>query len=93
MSAEPDARTRIDMNGPLTDDEYRRRLRELPPSAKLVARVLDDEAPLTHAELVEESLLPDRTVRYALERLEGAALVESRLSFQDARKRLYVPSR
>lgn len=69
--------------------EYRDRLRALPPSAKLVAKVMEGTEPLTHAELVEETLLPDRTVRYALERLEGVGLVESRLSFRDARKHVY----
>lgn len=73
----------------LSETEYRERLRELPPSAKLVAKVLESASPLTHAELAEESLLPDRTVRYALDRLEGAGLVDARLSFRDARKRVY----
>ena len=74
---------------PLGETEYRERLRELPPSAKLVAKVLECSNMLTHAELAHESLLPDRTVRYALERLEDADLVDSRLSFRDARKRVY----
>lgn len=69
--------------------QYRSRLRELPPSAKLVAKILETRAPLNHAELREESLLPDRTVRYALERLESADLVEKRVSFADARKHEY----
>lgn len=74
---------------PLGETEYRERLRELPPSAKLIAKVLEGSAPLTHGELATESLLPDRTVRYALDRLEGADLVDSRMSFRDARKREY----
>ena len=71
------------------DDEFRERLRELPPSAKLVAKVLETEAPLSQGQLAEESLLPDRTVRYALNRLGDAELVDSRYSFQDARKQVY----
>ena len=74
---------------PLSEPEFRDRLRELPPSAKLVAKVLEGDAPLSQGQLVEESLLPDRTVRYALNRLEGAGLVGSRYSFQDARKQVY----
>jgi DNA-binding GntR family transcriptional regulator len=73
----------------LSDTEYRDRLRELPPSAKLVAKVLETEAPLSQGQLVEESLLPDRTVRYALNRLEEDGIVESRYSFRDARKQVY----
>ena len=73
----------------LTETEYRDRLRELPPSAKLVAKVLESTAPLSQGQLAEESLLPDRTVRYALNRLEEQELVESRYSFKDARKQVY----
>ena len=73
----------------LSETEYRERLRELPPSAKLVAKVLEGDAPLSQGGLAEESLLPDRTVRYALNRLEEAGLVSSRYSFKDARKQVY----
>lgn len=74
---------------PLSETEFRDRLRELPPSAKLVAKVLETEAPLSQGRLAEESLLPDRTVRYALNRLEESELVGSRYSFKDARKQVY----
>jgi DNA-binding GntR family transcriptional regulator len=73
----------------LSTDDFRERLRELPPSAKLVAKVLETDAPLSQGGLAEESLLPDRTVRYALNRLEDEDLVNSRYSFQDARKQVY----
>jgi DNA-binding transcriptional ArsR family regulator len=73
----------------LSDGEYRERLRELPPSAKLVSKVLEGDSPLSQGQLAEESLLPDRTVRYALNRLEDEELVNSRYSFQDARKQVY----
>ena len=81
--ADPNAEDR------LSETEYRDRLRELPPSAKLVAKVLEGDAPLSQGGLAEESLLPDRTVRYALNRLEEAGLVDSRYSFTDARKQVY----
>ncbi|MCU4925315.1 ArsR family transcriptional regulator [Halobacteria archaeon AArc-dxtr1] len=74
---------------PLTEAEYRDRLRDLPPSAKLVAKVLESESPLSQGQLAEESLLPDRTVRYALNRLEDVDLIGSRYSFRDARKQVY----
>ena len=65
-------------------------LAELPPSAKLVAKALEynDDA-LTQAELADKTLLPARTVRYALTKLEDHDLVNSRFSFTDARKRCY----
>jgi len=65
-------------------------LRDLPPSAKLVYKVLEYEDTLSQGQLAEETLLPPRTVRYALTRLEEAGAVESRFSFSDARKRLYT---
>jgi DNA-binding MarR family transcriptional regulator len=65
-------------------------VREMPPSAKLVAKVLDYNDTLTQSQLAEETLLPPRTVRYALSRLEEEDVVDSRFSFTDARKRLYT---
>ncbi|WP_336022050.1 MarR family transcriptional regulator [Halobellus salinisoli] len=67
-------------------------VREMPPSAKLVAKVLDYNETMTQSQLAEETLLPPRTVRYALARLEDAGAVDSRFSFTDARKRLYTLS-
>ena len=74
---------------PFAEKEFCDRLRELPPSAKLVAKVLEDDAPLSQGQLADASLLPDRTVRYALNRLEESDLVDSRYSFTDARKQVY----
>jgi len=62
---------------------------DLPPSAKLVYKVLEHNDALTQGQLAEETLLPPRTVRYALTRLEESGVVQSRFSFSDARKRLY----
>jgi DNA-binding MarR family transcriptional regulator len=77
----------------LSEAEYREQLREMPPSAKLVAKVLERDAPLSQTRVAEESLLPGRTVRYALSRLEEQGLVESRYSLQDARKQVYTLTR
>jgi len=86
MSATPE---RSQPDDPLSETEFRDRLRELPPSAKLVVKVLESETPLSQGRLAEESLLPDRTVRYALNRLEADDLVGSRYSYYDARKQVY----
>ncbi|PSQ09929.1 hypothetical protein BRC93_11580 [Halobacteriales archaeon QS_5_70_15] len=64
-------------------------LRDLPPSAKLVAKTLEYEGKLTQSGLATETLLPARTVRHALKRLEEHGIVESRISFVDARQRVY----
>jgi DNA-binding MarR family transcriptional regulator len=65
-------------------------VRDLPPSAKLVAKTLEYNDALTQSQLAEETLLPPRTVRYALNRLEDVDVVDSRFSFADARKRIYT---
>ncbi len=45
-------------------------LQDLPPSAKLVAKTLEYEGDSTQSALAESTLLPTRTVRYALTQLE-----------------------
>lgn len=62
----------------------------LPPSAKYVRYVLrlTDEKQ-TQADLIEETGLPSRTVRYALERLDEEDVLESKHNIHDARQRLY----
>jgi DNA-binding MarR family transcriptional regulator len=64
-------------------------LDELPPSAKLVFKVLEYDGPLTQKQIVEESMLSARTVRYALERLQDIDLVSQDVYFADARQSLY----
>jgi len=77
----------------LSEAEFRDRLQELPPSAKLVAKVLETDGSLPQGELTEETLLPERTVRYALNRLEEQGLVESHHSVADPRRRVYALTR
>lgn len=62
---------------------------DLPPSAKLVYKVLEYNGPLTQKGIVEESMLSARTVRYALERLEDVGAVDEDVYFADARQNLY----
>jgi DNA-binding MarR family transcriptional regulator len=64
-------------------------LADLPPSAKLVAKTLEYEGDKTQSDLAESTLLPPRTVRYALTDLEESGIVSSRISFMDARQRVY----
>jgi hypothetical protein len=64
-------------------------VRDLPPSAKLVATVLAHEGPLTQSELATTTMLPARTVRYAVGRLDEVDAVSARVSLTDARRRLY----
>lgn len=64
-------------------------LYELPPSAKLVVKVLEYNDTLTQSEIVSETMLPPRTVRYALTKLDEIGAIDSRISFMDARKRIH----
>ncbi|QLD85975.1 winged helix-turn-helix domain-containing protein [Natronomonas halophila] len=64
-------------------------LTDLPPSAKLVYKVLEYNGPMTQKDIVEESMLSARTVRYALERLEDIEIVSEDVYFADARQNLY----
>ncbi|MFW5964531.1 MAG: ArsR family transcriptional regulator [Natronomonas sp.] len=64
-------------------------LEDLPPSAKLVYKVLEYNGPMTQKGIVEESMLSARTVRYALERLEDIEIVSEDVYFADARQNLY----
>jgi DNA-binding MarR family transcriptional regulator len=65
-------------------------LEDLPPSAKLVAKTLEYEGDCTQAALAESTRLAPRTIRYALTQLEEHGIVSSRISFRDARQRIYT---
>ncbi|RZH66953.1 MarR family transcriptional regulator [Natrinema altunense] len=93
-TTEPDAE--LDGDGETDDrgdggDEWDRDgdLSELPPSAKLVYKVLEYEAPLTQEGIAAESRLCSRTVRYALGKLEEQDLITSRACLEDARQSKY----
>jgi DNA-binding MarR family transcriptional regulator len=61
----------------------------LPPSAKLVFKVLESGSLLTQKDIIAKTYLPARTVRYALTRLKKENLLLKRFYFQDARQSLY----
>jgi len=54
-----------------------------------VYRVLDTDGQLTQKDLIEKTLLPSRTVRYALNRLKAENFLIERHYFIDARQSLY----
>lgn len=70
-------------------DEAGRSIAELPPSSKLVYKVLEYEGRLTQEEIAAESRLCARTVRYALGKLDDAGIVTSRVCLDDARQSKY----
>jgi predicted ArsR family transcriptional regulator len=67
----------------------RNKLEDVPPSAKFVHWVLDREGAMTQAQLADETLLPKRTVRSALETLNNEDLVSEDVFLPDARKKVY----
>ncbi|WP_027119299.1 ATP-binding protein [Natronorubrum tibetense] len=89
MSAtEPDAEVDAD-DVDAADGDASGSLTELPPSSKLVYKVLEYEGSMTQEEIAGESRLCSRTVRYALGKLEDAELVTSRVYLEDARQSKY----
>ena len=70
-------------------DVYTKKIERLSPSVKLVFKVLEYKGLMTQKELVAESYLPPRTVRYALSRLKKEGILEERLYYKDARQCLY----
>jgi DNA-binding MarR family transcriptional regulator len=66
-------------------------LLELSPSCKLVFYALRQVGePLNIQQLAEETLLPRRTIRYALTKLSNHGLIDKQPSLQDARKTKYM---
>lgn len=65
------------------------KLKNMPASAKLVYKILVHEGDMTQKELINASLLPDRTVRYALDVLLRNSVITSQPHFSDARQTVY----
>ena len=65
------------------------KLKNLPASAKLVYKILAHEGSMTQKDLISASLLPDRTVRYALDLLINRGIIIKQPHFSDARQTVY----
>jgi len=63
----------------------------LPPSASTVLRTLERHGSLTQKDIIRESELPARTVRFAICRLREKRLIVEQFCFRDARQSLYRP--
>lgn len=72
-----------------TQTVYTNKILQLSPSVKLVFKLLEFKGLMTQKELVAESYLPPRTVRYALSKLKKEGILEERLYYKDARQCLY----
>ncbi len=65
---------------------------DVPPSAKLVLKVLEYNDGLTQKEIVDRTRLSQRTVRDAVKRLQDRGIVEKGIYVPDARQNLYTLS-
>lgn len=65
------------------------RLRNMPVSAKLIYRILAEEGNMTQKELINASMLPERTARYALHLLLEGGMITHQPHFTDARQTIY----
>lgn len=88
MSSAAHARGDEEEDGAAPAERYEWLL-ESPPSVKLVYWVLDQEGTLSQDRLADATLLPDRTIRYALNRLEEADVVDATIDLTDPRRRVY----
>mgnify|MGYP001180904912 CR=1 FL=1 len=61
----------------------------LPPSSRAVLQLLDEGGAMTHKEIVRQSNLAPRTVRYALKKLKENHLIIEKFNFRDARQIIY----
>ena len=64
-------------------------LLSMPPSSKLLLKILEYEGSMTQKELASKTLLPDRTVRLAMKHLMDKGYVKRKVSMQDARQKIY----
>ena len=68
-------------------------LLRMPPSSKLLLKILEYEGAMTQKQLGKKTLLPDRTVRLALSHLLKKGYVTKKVSIRDARQKIYEISK
>jgi len=68
-------------------------LLNMPPSSKLLLKMLEYEGSMTQRDLVTKTLLPDRTVRLALRHLLDKGYVKKKISIRDSRQKIYEISK
>ncbi len=61
----------------------------MPPSSKLLLKILEYEGSMTQKELISKTLLPSRTVRLALKHLMENGHIRRKISMRDARQKIY----
>ena len=61
----------------------------MPPSSKLLLKILEYEGSMTQKDLSKKTLLPERTVRLAISNLLKKGYVKRKVSLRDARQKIY----
>lgn len=64
-------------------------LLSMPPSAKLILKILEYEGSMSQKDLAAKTLLPERTIRLSLGHLVNRGYVKKKTSLRDARHRIY----
>jgi|TARA_B110000014_G_scaffold250379_1_gene226547 NAD+ kinase len=64
-------------------------LLNMPPSSKLLLKILEYEGSMTQKELTTKTMLPDRTVRFAMSHLLEKGYVKRKVSIRDSRQKIY----
>ena len=65
----------------------------MPPSSKLLLKILEYEGAMTQKELTKKTMLPDRTVRMAMSHLLEKGYVTKKVSIRDSRQKIYEISK
>lgn len=67
-------------NRPVTDEAFpylqKREINQLPPSAKFIIYLLKMKGTLNRKEIIQNTMMPDRTVGFALKLLKEKSLIE-----------------
>jgi DNA-binding MarR family transcriptional regulator len=61
-----------------------------PPSSSKILRVIEDRGPLTSKQIVQNTQLAPRTVRYALKRLVAEGVIARVPNLTDLRQTLFM---
>ncbi len=62
---------------------------KMPPSAKLILKTLEYEGTMTQRDLINKTMLPERTIRLSLSHLLNRGYVKKKISLRDARQKIY----
>ncbi len=68
---------------------YAEDLLKMPPSAKLILKTLEYEGAMTQKDLINKTMLPERTIRLSLSHLLNRGYLKKKISLRDARQKIY----